>query len=222
MASINKVILVGNLGRDPESRTFPSGDMVTNVSIATTDKWRDKATGEEKSATEWHRVSFHGRLAEIASQYLRQGSQVYIEGSLRTRKYQKDGVDHYATEIRADQMQMLGARQDGGGGRGGDGGYDDGGYNQGGRQAGQQQPQQPQQRQQGGGNQHQQGNGNQGGWQQRQAPQGQQRQAPQQSQQRGPQQGGQHDNQRYSNPQSQQAPQRADSGFDSMDDDIPF
>ena len=211
MASINKVIIVGNLGRDPESRTFPSGDMVTNVSIATTDKWRDKATGEEKSATEWHRVSFHGRLAEIAAQYLRSGSQVYVEGSLRTRKWaDQNGVEKYSTEIRADQMQMLGARQDGGG-RGGEGGYDDGGYDQGGRQAGRQQPQR------------QQGGGNQGAGQQRQAPQNQQRQQPQQNQQRGPQQGQQRQqgNQTGGYSNSHSVPPQG-SGFESMDDDIPF
>ena len=114
MASVNKVILVGNLGRDPESRTFPNGDQVTNVTIATTDKWRDKQTGDMKEATEWHRVAFHGRLAEIAAQYLRKGSQVYIEGSLLTRSWERDGVKQYATEIRADQMQMLGNRPAGG------------------------------------------------------------------------------------------------------------
>ena len=121
MASVNKVILVGNLGRDPETRTFPNGDMVANVTVATTDKWRDKSTGESRTATEWHRVSFHGRLAEIASQYLRKGSQVYIEGSLRTRKWmdQQTGQERFAVDIRADVMQMLGGRQDGGGGGGG-------------------------------------------------------------------------------------------------------
>jgi single-strand DNA-binding protein len=112
MASVNKVIVVGNLGRDPEMRTFPSGDRVANVTIATTDKWKDKQTGEMKEATEWHRVVFNGRLAEIAGEYLRKGSQVYVEGSLRTRKWtDKDGVEKYTTEIRADQMQMLGSRQ---------------------------------------------------------------------------------------------------------------
>ena len=131
MASVNKVIIVGNLGRDPEMRTFPSGDQVANVTIATTDKWKDKQTGEMKEATEWHRVVFNGRLAEIAGQYLRKGSQVYVEGSLRTRKWtDQNGVEKYSTEIRADQMQMLGSRQGmGGGGQGGGqqgGGYDDG------------------------------------------------------------------------------------------------
>jgi single-strand DNA-binding protein len=116
MASVNKVIIVGNLGRDPETRTFPSGDRVANVTIATTDKWKDKQSGEMKEATEWHRVVFNGRLAEIAGEYLRKGSQVYIEGSIRTRKYtDKDGVERQISEIRADQMQMLGSRQGMGG-----------------------------------------------------------------------------------------------------------
>ena len=112
MASINKVIIVGNLGKDPEMRSFPNGDQVANVSIATTDKWKDKTTGEMKEATEWHRINFNGRLAEIVGQYLKKGSQVYVEGSLRTRKWtDKDGVEKFTTEIRADQMQMLGSRQ---------------------------------------------------------------------------------------------------------------
>ncbi len=112
MASVNKVILVGNLGADPETRYAPSGDAICNIRIATTDTWKDKATGEKKEATEWHRVAFFGRLAEIAGQYLKKGSQVYIEGSLRTRKWQdKDGQDRYTTEIRADEMKMLGSRQ---------------------------------------------------------------------------------------------------------------
>ena len=114
MASVNKVIIVGNLGKDPEMRTFPSGDQVANVTVATTDKWKDKQSGEMKEATEWHRVVFNGRLAEIAGQYLRKGSQVYVEGSLRTRKWtDQAGVEKYSTEIRADNMQMLGGRQDG-------------------------------------------------------------------------------------------------------------
>jgi len=111
MASVNKVILVGNLGRDPEMRTFPSGDQVANVTIATTDKWRDKTSGENREATEWHRVVFNGRLAEIAGQYLRKGSQVYVEGSIRTRKWTdpQSGQDRYATEIRADTCKCLAA-----------------------------------------------------------------------------------------------------------------
>jgi len=111
MASVNKVILVGNLGRDPETRSFPSGDQVCNFSVATTDRWKDKTTGEMKEATEWTRVNCFGRLAEIAGQYLRTGSQVYIEGSLRTRKWtDKDGIEKYSTEVKADQMQMLGTK----------------------------------------------------------------------------------------------------------------
>jgi single-strand DNA-binding protein len=118
MASVNKVILIGNLGRDPETRYLPSGDAVCNVSIATTDKWKDKASGEMKEATEWHRVAFFGRLAEIAGEYLKKGSQVYIEGSLRTRKYQdkETGKDRFSTEIRGEEMKMLGSRGGGSGG----------------------------------------------------------------------------------------------------------
>ncbi|RYF23963.1 MAG: single-stranded DNA-binding protein [Comamonadaceae bacterium] len=133
MASVNKVIIVGNLGRDPEIRTFPSGDQVANVTIATTDRWRDKNTGENKEATEWHRVVFNGRLAEIVGQYLRKGSQVYVEGSLRTRKWtDQAGQEKFTTEVRADTMQMLGSRQGMGGAPGGGGGYDDGGQGGGG------------------------------------------------------------------------------------------
>ena len=184
MASVNKVIIVGNLGRDPEMRTFPSGDQVANVTSATTDKWKDKQSGEMKEATEWHRVVFNGRLAEIAGQYLRKGSQVYVEGSLRTRKWtDQSGVEKYSTEIRADQMQMLGSRQGmGGGGQGGGqqgGGYDDG-YG-----------------------------GDQGGYDQaprRAAPAPRPMAAPAQRPAPAP---------------VAQAP-RAASGFDDMDDDIPF
>jgi single-strand DNA-binding protein len=119
MASVNKVIVVGNLGADPETRFLPSGEAVTNIRVATTDKWKDKASGEMKEATEWHRISFFGRLAEIAGEYLKKGSQVYVEGSLRTRKWQdKDGQDRYSTESRADTMQMLGRREGGGEPRG--------------------------------------------------------------------------------------------------------
>lgn len=163
MSSINKVMIIGNLGRDPEIRSFPDGGAVCNIAVATTETWKDKQTGEKKEATEWHRVSFNGRLAEIAAEYLRKGSSVYVEGSLRTRKYtDKDGVEKYSTEIRADQMRMLGGKPEG------------------------DTSNQPQQRQQ--------------------APQ-QRQQAPQQRQ---PQQ-------RQQEPRS-----RAASGFDDMDDDIPF
>jgi single-strand DNA-binding protein len=127
MASVNKVIIVGNLGRDPETRYMPSGDAMTTIAVATTDSWKDKSSGEKKEQTEWHRITFFGKLAEIAGQYLKKGSQVYVEGSLRTRKYtDKDGVEKYATDIRADTMQMLGSRQGAGGGAPMDDGY---GYN---------------------------------------------------------------------------------------------
>ena len=182
MASVNKVIIVGNLGKDPEMRTFPSGDQVANVTIATTDRWRDKNSGENREATEWHRVTFNGRLAEIAGQYLRKGSQVYVEGSLRTRKWtdQATGQERYATEIRADSMQMLGSRQGGGqqqGGYGNDDGYGESSY---------------------------------------EAPRRAAAPAPMQQQ-------------RPAAPTARPAPapmspppQRAASGFDDMDDDIPF
>jgi single-strand DNA-binding protein len=115
MASVNKVIIVGNLGADPETRYLPSGEAVTNIRVATTDRWKDKQTGEMKEATEWHRIAFFGKLATIAGEYLKKGSQVYVEGSLRTRKWQdKDGQDRYSTDIRADVMQMLGRREGGG------------------------------------------------------------------------------------------------------------
>lgn len=114
MASVNKVILVGHLGRDPENRYLPSGEQVTSIAVATTDRWRDKATGDMKEQTEWHRISFFGKLAEIAGQYLKKGSQVYIEGRIRTNKYtDRDGVERYQTQIIADTMQMLGSKQDG-------------------------------------------------------------------------------------------------------------
>ena len=184
MASVNKVILVGNLGRDPEVRYTPGGAAIANISIATTSQWKDKGTGEQREETEWHRVVFNGRLAEIAGQYLRKGSQVYVEGSLRTRKWtDQSGVEKYSTEIRADQMQMLGSRQGmGGGGQGGGqqgGGYDDG-YG-----------------------------GDQGGYDQaprRAAPAPRPMAAPAQRPAPAP---------------VAQAP-RAASGFDDMDDDIPF
>lgn len=174
MASVNKVILVGNLGRDPETRTFPSGDQICNVTLATTDKWKDKQSGEPKEATEWHRLVFNGRLAEIAAQYLRKGSQIYVEGQIRTRKYtDKDGVEKYATDIRVDQMQMLGSRQGMGGPSAG--GDEDGGYALG-------------------------GGGGGSGYAPR-APAA----AP-----------------RAPAPAARQAPAKSSSGFDDMDDDIPF
>ena len=126
---INKVIIVGNVGGDPETRYMPSGSAVTNLTVATNESWKDKQTGEQKERTEWHRVAMFNRLAEIAAEYLRKGSQVYIEGKLRTRKWQdKSGQDRYTTEIIADEMQMLGGR----GGSGGGGNF--GGGSQGGDQ----------------------------------------------------------------------------------------
>ena len=108
---VNKVIIVGNLGQDPETRYMPSGSAVTNFTVATNESWKDKKTGEQKERTEWHRVSMFNRLAEVAAEYLRKGSQVYIEGRLQTRKWQdKDGNDKYTTEIIASEMQMLGSR----------------------------------------------------------------------------------------------------------------
>lgn len=127
MASVNKVIIVGNLGRDPETRYMPNGDAVTNIAVATTESWKDKNSGEKKELTEWHRITFYRKLAEIAGQYLKKGSQVYVEGRLQTRKWtDKEGVERYTTEIIADTMQMLGSRQGMGAPSGG--GDDDGGY----------------------------------------------------------------------------------------------
>ncbi len=111
MASVNKVILIGNLGKDPETRYLPNQDAVTNITLATTETWKDKSSGEKRETTEWHRVVFFRKLAEIAGQYLKKGSSVYIEGSLKTRKWQdKDGQERYTTEIVADEMKMLGGR----------------------------------------------------------------------------------------------------------------
>lgn len=146
---VNKVILIGNLGADPETRFMPSGGAVTNVRLATSETWKDRQTGQMQERTEWHRVVFFNKLGEIAGEYLKKGSKVYIEGSIRTRKWQgQDGQDRYTTEIVANEMQMLDGRGEGGGGFGGDrqgggarqqqGGYDQGGddYNQGGGQSG--------------------------------------------------------------------------------------
>ena len=127
MASVNKVILVGNLGRDPEVRYSPEGAAICNVSLATTSQWKDRNTGERREETEWHRVVFYNRLAEIAGEYLRKGRSIYVEGRLKTRKWQdkETGQDRYSTEIVADQMQMLGGRGDDMGGGGGGGGADE-------------------------------------------------------------------------------------------------
>jgi len=134
---INKVIIVGNVGGDPETRYMPSGSAVTNLTVATNESWKDKQTGEQKERTEWHRVAMFNRLAEIAAEYLRKGSQVYIEGKLRTRKWQdKSGQDRYTTEIIADEMQMLGGRGGSGGGGNFGGGAPSGGAPSGGGQQG--------------------------------------------------------------------------------------
>ena len=138
MASVNKVILVGNLGADPETRYTATGDAVCNIRLATTESWKDKSSGEKREITEWHRVVFYRKLAEIAGQYLKKGSQVYLEGRIKTRKWQdKEGQDRYTTEIECTEMQMLGSRQGmgapasggagfgGGGGGGGGGAYDE-------------------------------------------------------------------------------------------------
>jgi single-strand DNA-binding protein len=130
---VNKVIIVGNLGADPDTKYMPSGAAVTNLSVATNESWKDKQTGEQKDRTEWHRVAMFGRLAEIAAEYLRKGSQVYIEGKLRTRKWQdQQGNDRYTTEIIADEMQMLGGRTGSGAPAMGDFGPPPGGPPQGG------------------------------------------------------------------------------------------
>lgn len=186
---INKVILIGHLGQDPEIRYMPNGNAVANITLATSETWRDKQSGEQKEKTEWHRVVFFGKLAEIVGEYLRKGSQVYVEGRLQTRKWQgQDGQDKYTTEIVVDvggTMQMLGGRPQGGGqqggGQGGWGGQQQGGQQQGGQQqgggqgnwGGQQQPAAPQQG----------GQGNWGGQQQQAAPQSQPQNQPQYGQQ---------------------------------------
>lgn len=204
---INKVILIGNLGTDPEVRYMPQGGAVANLTVATSESWTDKATNEKKEQTEWHRVVIYQRLAEIAGEYLRKGSKVYIEGKLKTRKWQdKDGVERYTTEIIANELQMLDGRGDGqqqGGGMGGQqGGYQkpvqqQGGYQQAAPQQNfQQQPQQPA---------YQPPQQQQGGFQQQQA--GFQQQRPQQAGYQQPQQ------------QQQRAPMEPPIDFD---DDIPF
>ena len=130
---VNKVIIIGNLGADPETRAMPSGTTVANLRVATSESWRDKQTGEQQERTEWHRVALFGRLAEVAGEYLRKGSQVYIEGSLRTRKWQdKEGKDRYSTEIVGNDLQMLGGRSGASGGGAGGGGMAPGGAGAGG------------------------------------------------------------------------------------------
>ncbi len=194
---VNKVILIGNLGQDPEVKYMPSGNAVTNISVATSDQWTDKQTGQKQERTEWHRVVMFGKIAEIAGQYLRKGSKIYIEGALRTRKWQgQDGQDRYTTEVVVDmngQMQMLDSRGGEGGGMNTDysNDYQSGGMPPQGAPYQQPQYQQPAPQQQP---------------PQQQAP----RQAPQQPPRQSPQQ-----------PPQQPAPQPA-QGFDNFDDDIPF
>jgi single-strand DNA-binding protein len=130
---VNKVILIGNLGKDPEVRYFPSGDAVANATLATTETWKDKQSGEQKEATEWHNLVFPGKLGEIAGKYLKKGSKVYVEGSLRTRSWEKDGIKRYTTEIRVGEMQMLDGKP--GGGSAPMGGGDSGGSARGERSA---------------------------------------------------------------------------------------
>nr|WP_067290624.1 single-stranded DNA-binding protein [Marinobacterium profundum] len=191
---VNKVILVGNLGGDPEVRYMPSGNAVTNVTLATSESWKDKNTGQMQERTEWHRVVFFNKLAEVVGEYLRKGSQVYVEGALRTRKWQdQSGQDKYTTEIVASEMQMLGGRGGSGGGSGADAGDN---YNQ---DTGGGYSQQPQQRSQ--------------------APQQRPQQAPQQNYQQP--QGGQPAPQQRPQ-QAPQQPQQPAPGFDDFDDDIPF
>jgi single-strand DNA-binding protein len=179
MASVNKVIIVGNLGRDPEVRYMPSGSAICNVTVATTRQWKNKESGEKQEETDWHRVVFFDRMAEIAGEYLKKGRSVYVEGRLRTRKWtDKEGKDQYTTEVVATDMQMLGSREGGGGGGGSggapSGGEDDGGYG--------------------------------GGYSERSAP------APRSAPAGRPTQA----------PAQRQAPKPAATGFDNMDDDIPF
>jgi len=178
MASINKVILIGNLGRDPEVRYTANGAAICNITIATSRNWKDKNSGEKMEETEWHRVVFYDRLAEIAGEYLKKGRSVYVEGRLKTRKWQdKDGVEKYTTEIIADNMQLLGGREGGGGGGGDEGGYGGGG---------------------GGGGY---GGGNRGAGQ---GDRGGERSAP------------------ASRPAASKPAPKSSTGFDDMDDDIPF
>ena len=126
MASVNKVIIVGNLGKDPEIRYLPSGSAICNIAVATSRQWKDKTSGERQEETEWHRITFFDRMAEIAGEYLKKGKSVYVEGRLKTRKYtDKDGVEKYATDIIATEMQLLGGREGGSGGGGGMGGDDE-------------------------------------------------------------------------------------------------
>lgn len=222
MSTILKVIAIGNLGDDPEVKSFPDGGSITSISIAHSEKWKNKQTGAEEGYTEWTKVTFKGRLAEIAAQYLKKGSKVYIEGTLRTRKWtNQQGQDQYSTDLIAREMKMLDSRQGGGGGQQQTGG----GYasnaspqQPAAQQGGYQQPQQQQQQQQTGYQQPQ----------QQQQQQQQQQAAPQQQQQQtGYQQAAPQQQQAAPQQQQQQQMQQqnatvAAAAFDNMDDDIPF
>lgn len=227
MASVNRVTLLGHIGKEPETRYAPSGDAICNLTLATTETWRDKTSGEKREATEWHRVVFFGKLAEIANQYLKKGSLVYIEGSLRTRKWQdKDGQDRYTTEIRADEMKMLGGRQSGGQGDD-DAGSNHQNGNGGNRPNGNNGNQRDPSRQSN--EQHHQGNNRQGGGDNRQGNNGQGNGGNRQgnrpngnsggAQQNRPNQGGgrsDHDN------GDNYGPGNGGGNFGQYDDDIPF
>ena len=205
---VNKVILIGNVGGDPEVRYMPNGSAVTTITLATSESWKDKQTGQTQERTEWHRVVFFNRLGEIAGEYLRKGSKVYVEGALRTNKWQdQEGKDRYRTEIIGNEMQMLDSR-------GGEGGFQ-GGQQQGGQQQGQQQGGGYQQ----GGQQQQQGGYQQQAPKQQAAPQQNYQQAP--AQNRAPAQQQQQAPQQSAPQQPQQAAKPAPN-FDDFDDDIPF
>jgi len=225
MSTILKVIAIGNLGDDPEVKSFPDGGSITSISIAHSEKWKNKQTGAEEGYTEWTKVTFKGRLAEIAAQYLKKGSKVYIEGTLRTRKWtNQQGQDQYSTDLIAREMKMLDSRQGGGGGQQQTGGgyasnaspqqpaAQQGGYGQPApqQQQQQQQPQQQQQQQQAAPQQQQQQQQQQAAPQQQQQQTGYQQAAPQQQQQQQQQQ------------MQQQNATVAAAAFDNMDEDIPF
>lgn len=203
MRGVNKVILVGTLGKDPETKTFPNGGSLTQFSIATSESWTDKNTGERKEQTEWHRIVLHNRLGEIAQQYLRKGSKVYIEGSLRTRQWtDQNGQERYTTEIRGEQMQMLDSnRQQGGENAGENGGFNQPRFNN---------------NQQGGNNNQGGGYGNQGG------NQGGYNQG-NQANQGGYGNGGNSVNQGFQSPKPTAAPASAPTAAPAdLDDDLPF
>ncbi|WP_352309041.1 single-stranded DNA-binding protein [Psychrobacter sp. W2-37-MNA-CIBAN-0211] len=211
MRGVNKVIIIGNLGADPETRQFNNGGSVTNISVATSEQWTDKESGEKREATEWHRIVLFNRLGEIAAQYLRKGSKVYIEGKLQTRKYDKNGVDTYATEIKAEQMQML----DGAGDNNPQGYQRNNNQQMNNQQQNQQQQNQQQQ------NNQQMNNQQMNNQQQNNQQQNQQQQNQQQNNQQNNQQQQQNNDQQYKNNRSKGST-TAKNGGGTTDDDIPF